>query len=1632
MLGSAQYLAVAARIVGAVAFAVALPAGAEPKPCPEAFDAVWQPQAVAWPVAPNAVEPVAPWVPSSAIAHVDPVEVTIGRAAALWIPAATVRRVRVIRGEPGDLRLSRVGGSHAAKIVAEEPGNAVSGAVDLVEPVGRGSIWVIAAAAPTTIAVERVVPREPRLAWEAARDALLAWIDREDGGEVPELPLDDGGAAAIRLLGARALLAADMPAVVRSVIQLWRRIQVDSVIASLRPGNDPYVEHQVHMPSGPVTESASGEPYGPVPPGGRPWRLQLTGPGILVVNARATAAQARGGGVAFLEVRRSGVAIAHVNSAVTPVLSLEPGAAFPGAAVDAEPADNDSVLGRNIRAVVPLAMGTHVYEIAVAGAGLVRADARRRKPRLRQWLFDRDQRDASWARAKLASVEDPTARALGEGLLASALGDVPAGQPSATTRAALFGQLVAMPGPIAAESARSLVAKVAAWLQHAQGDLERAIVLELADRIPAGVDATPLAKALLAPGRPRPPPALLAALAPHLLGGGRSDGFAAAELAWRQHPTLPAFRAALLATASRSALQRIDPVLEPTNRATGGRWLLASDGRPAEEIDPAPDSIVKSTMELALGRDTELELAPHPTDSDRLAVVRVYVATPADAPGPVRVVFDGRSHPLLALKSLEVIEFAASPGRHVVRIEAPRMTRAFVAAPRRVHAQPTVEPGAAVVVKRWPVDETLVYALPSPRALGPVRIELVGLFANRPRRHVVWLHTETGPPRRLVLDVRAPDPTSWSLDDNRAYAPPAATWIWLPPSTRTFWLTTDEDPLFAHVSVHGPATEPVVATPEVPVPLPRAVGLERVAELSALIATHGDAAQHYVARALALVELGELGAARRDLAAAASRLGDDDRSAYDDARALVDTMAEPSYLPVQPPGGPIYSGVAMGPPTIAPEPELLGLARRVRRDGPTAIWTSAARGKIQIPSSLAGKHMAAMLAHLAGQSRAAVDRWLAIGSWQARVAALMELRQLLDRETAGAAPLAVGVAGELEDVGIGAVKHARAAAAHVSRWEPVRYTARSAGFESLATIPNQLDELPAALLRRALLGAPWRDAPSVLAPGRAVHLSIEGPRTVGVHVWCRRLWPADLPAECRLASTVDQAPSKAIVAPHGRVHSVAVDVPPGHHEIEVGLAASDPTAVAAVRFTDGRGAPSDPAIQAVRPAHVFLATKDRSAEIVVAGPGAIGVEVRGYAGSADVADIVVTGLGSERRVRVAVDKAPALETSATQGRDVSVTRPMTRTVLLPFAGSYAVSVTPSRDTIAVRFATRVATNPGPDIAPEQRVEVSDDGLAWPAAIPQPALVAGRETAPRWIPSVEGIFGQDSLQALDSDFAELDLRFELAAQLRRRGRDVSWFTELRGRRAGPLGPTARFRVLGQFRNLPFGLAASFDARAAAQTTSAGALWLLRGAGDVSRALPLTPRWQLVPQVALYAATFGPTQVPYGADPMVASSYRRDHPLQVAESLDLTGRPWADQVVSVGFTMRSNESPVSIDAVGARVMWRGLVETTARRGGIVMFEYAPTLRLADENRAYMFLRHDLAAEISWPLAIARGRYGRIAVALRGDLYPPTNISQMSHAVSIKLRWDGWHPGVRNRLPFEEPLSDFVDEVSWGGRR
>lgn len=735
----------------------------------------------------------------------------------------------------------------------------------------------------------------------------------------------------------------------------------------------------------------------------------------------------------------------------------------------------------------------------------------------------------------------------------------------------------------------------------------------------------------------------------------------------------------------------------------------------------------------------------------------------------------------------------------------------------------------------------------------------------------------------------------------------------------------------------------------------------------------------FVERARVLVGMGEIREARRDL---------EGRRAVDVEEEIA-RVTEPRYLPKQGDGSVVRDGVVIAPALSALGREALeGLVEEVE---------AVRRGEpVELGGGAAERMLAARIARDAGQP----DGELLVGSevWQARVEAL---------EDGLDAPVAYGVVAELGGVELPAVRRARAAAARASRWEPVRATEASAGHESMVVMPGGIDEVPGEALRAALLAAPWEG--QLVDPGEGVALAIDGPRTVRVEVWCRRLWPAEGPDACEAAIGIDQGAQVAREVAHGQVFVEEIAVPDGRHEIEVGLGEGDPTVVAAVRFSDERGP-----IDAARPVRAFLARPGRPMEIVVAGPGAVMLELRGYEAPHDVAEVTI----GRRTIEMAIDPAPAPAVRGQPGRGVAVTAAVERVLRLE-KGPNRIVVTPRRGTIAVRAAVRVRARA--PVEPERGGVEEAPALVGRGAAPEPVARAVLERRARG-PTVSGeaILGHDDLAPLDDDLESLGARAELGVEVRRRiavGPVRPWVRgELRGRRLGEMAPTGVLRLAAEARYR--GWVGAVDLRGAAQAGTVGGRSVVgveHGRG-IAREVVLVVGVQRTDTITRTDAD--------NVDPVIATDYRRDHPAQQVYRAGVRWRPFADQLAAARLEIADNGAPWSIDRVGAELSCRGLVEILPLRGPIATIAYRPSVRIADDDRAETYLRNDAGLSLAYTFP-APG--GRVTAALVGDVFVPSD-GRAASSVRLVLRWDLDRRGGADFTPSELPLADYVLGRPW----
>ncbi|HEU4611534.1 MAG TPA: hypothetical protein VFS15_05635, partial [Kofleriaceae bacterium] len=645
--------------------------------------------------------------------------------------------------------------------------------------------------------------------------------------------------------------------------------------------------------------------------------------------------------------------------------------------------------------------------------------------------------------------------------------------------------------------------------------------------------------------------------------------------------------------------------------------------------------------------------------------------------------------------------------------------------------------------------------------------------------------------------------------------------------------------------------------------------------------------------------------------------------------------------------------------------------------------------------------------------------WAQLGSWQAETAELIALTSSAYEDPERDAPVAYGLTARLTDLELPALRRARAIAYRLSRWSSISNTTASAGYERVVLPDDTSDPTPRGAVRQALVAAPWPDA-RILRPGHETRFSVQGPAHVKLEVWCRQLWSSSAGA-CAPSVQLDQHEPSRANAPHGEVTTLFdAAIEDGRHVLVVSLGPEAPESLAALRLVETDASEATP-----HRTKLFLALPGRPAEIVIAGPTTVAVDLRGIGATADEARgarAATVELIGERSESTRVELVAADVTGSTP---LIVTAPVRHLVFVP-AGTHRISVAPDRGKIAVRFARRIAaraiTVPGRPVS----LPLLATTLPWPVSLDPPLAEAASTQSMRIVPSIELVVGQDTLDEVDGEGVLRGTRVELAAQARTRLLDASWLGELRVRDTGDVQPTARLRLIGDLDRLPHGIDVRLDVGGALQMLSSANAWRLDAAAQVERAVRLTPRLQLVPDLGLRGGLLGPELPPLDADPWIASEYRRDHPIQWIARTGVWARPFADQFALARLEADSNADLVSLDQIRATLSWRALVELSPLRGPIAYVAYQPSYRFDDADRATAYVRHDMTAQLIWSFALPRGRLG---FKLWADVYAPNAfIDSWERSLGIALRWDDAGAGDRIRFGFQEPLADYLDEVTW----
>jgi hypothetical protein len=1029
-----------------------------------------------------------------------------------------------------------------------------------------------------------------------------------------------------------------------------------------------------------------------------------------------------------------------------------------------------------------------------------------------------------------------------------------------------------------------------------------------------------------------------------------------------------------------------------------------------------------------------------------------------------------------------------------------------------------------------PVRVTLRVALSGP-AQGPEAVR-------------VRLRTDTGHTRSIAIQAGTLDSSWVPVDGAAPLSAAVRTVLWLPPDARRLWLEPEQPQdveraaqiaqIWASLAFRQPGSQPddqpggespaPAAAPadildQAPEsggdPLPAADGTQaqvvspgdpewitivsHIAELSrALVATPGDASLRLL-RAHRLLDIGEVGRVAMDWAHLATlppeRLSPDQGAMRDRlARRLAD-WRDPRYLPVQP--RPFEQAVALAPASMAlvsdPAPlDAWQPAARAARPGDRTLLDAAARERDTL---LARYYQAELLLREGAHARAAAalrDLYEQTGALAIGVEALLAFESALAGQTTDdsrpdapaaeeLASLAYGLAlGMREHFAHPVVRRVLFAAARRSRWEPLRGTEGSAGFESIHVDEEMLDPEPDALLERALLAPPWpREEAGVVHPGRAalLSLSLRAPARIQTEAWCQRIRPVEGDARpaCAVRWRVTGKPEQSRDMPLAQVTPLgAATLAAGRHELEVVLADQDPTVRLVVRFTAsraiaGEAASGGAAVSVLRPGRMHVADAQHPVTATVLGPTTIRVEARRYMDEPPVALVAEarsvpdheSEAVLERQVRVDAGQDPSALGDAQ--RNVRLSRASTTVLVLPAATAYRLVLRPRDGRALVRLWHRRDVHGAPvDAPPAQDIEAPlppvdadvdadadtnvdvDTGVnaptqpaisAWPAMIEPGAGVLAAPWQPGapspWPTLSAGIsFRRDDLA--DRDLADEPLENRLQLDLAWRRQLVPerfWLRVESALRWHPVSPPAYGATVDlAWRRLPLGLRLDVMSRAFAQFAADTLAWTAQGRVRVGRAFRLQHSLTLVPALAAQARAYSLDAAPAGAavDPLVYNDYDRAHRFGLRPEAILYWRPLQDQLGLAGARLVTNEDFYGPDRAELELGWRGIAPWPRLGFPVLDLRYRPGYRFDDVGRSRGYVRHDLGIRLDWSLW--NGRAGRWLLEVRDEAYLSTGWGNRN-VFLIGLRYDAVDGrGLRDMLPIEYRFDELIEPPSW----
>jgi hypothetical protein len=899
--------------------------------------------------------------------------------------------------------------------------------------------------------------------------------------------------------------------------------------------------------------------------------------------------------------------------------------------------------------------------------------------------------------------------------------------------------------------------------------------------------------------------------------------------------------------------------------------------------------------------------------------------------------------------------------------------------------------------------------------------------------------------------------------------------------------------------------------------------VNEIAEVSRALVSSPDGADLRLRRVARLLDIAEVGRVALDwawlTAISAAQLLPAQRQARDDLARRIAAWRDSRYLPVQP--RPFTTPVALVPAAMAlvSDPAQLDpwqpAALAARRGERTLLYAFASERDTLLARYYQAEMLRSQGAHASAARllRAIYDE---TGAPAIGIEALRAFEAALARRPPGratgqstahaahaapthAAPtpapaesmtdlasLAYGLALTMrEHFAHPVVRRVLFAAARRSRWEPLRGTAGSAGFESIRVDEELLDPEPDAVLERALVAPPWpREQASVVHPGRGalLALDLEAPARVRAEAWCQRLRPSDdARSACAVRWRVDGRAEQAREVPLARVTSFgAMTLAAGHHELEVLLDDDDPTVRLAVRFATSRalaGEPDGAAISILRPGRLHVADAEHPVEATVLGPTTLRVEARRYMEDPPVT-LVAEARPTEARPteahRPAAHAAAAtlqreLRIDAAQDpsaigdarRKVRLSSASTAVLVLPAPTTYRVVLRPQGGRAVVRLWHRRDVSTAPPTAPptaEATAPQPDTRPTPPTAAPPapgtdewPALLEpGRGLiAPAWQPAAASpwptlsaglSFRRDDLADRDLDAEPLENRLQLDLAWRRQLVPARLWLRLESALRWHPGSTPAYGASLDLslRRLALGLRLDAMARAFAQSAADTWAWTAQGRVRVGRSFRVRPLLTLVPTLAVQARFYSldPASAPAGAafDPLVYNAYDRAHRYGLRPEATLNWRPFQDQLALASVRLVTNEDFYSPDRAEVELAWRGLVPWSRfappwrSRRGIPLFElhYRPGHRFDDAGRSRGYVRHDLGARLDWSLW--NGRAGRWLLEVRDEVYLSTGVGNRN-VFLIGVRYDAVDGrGLRDMLPIEYRFDELIEPPPW----